>query len=41
MCCVCMQGSALPGSVRYLVPLDGKHVYPDGVEYEGPFDAVS
>ena len=25
-----VKGSALPGSVRYLVPLEGKHTWPDG-----------
>lgn len=35
------QGSAVPGSVRYLCPLEGKHLWPDGVEYVGTFDTVS
>ena len=36
-----IKGSAGPGSVRYLVPLSGKHIWPDGVEYVGTFDVVS
>ena len=36
-----IKGSAAPGSVRYLVPLNGRHVWPDGVEYVGTFDVVS